>query len=94
MTQSQLSLVTVSCANLVEPTAAAAGPRTATSLSQQPHRSHVIMHIYALTKAAIEAVIKDVEKAISEYLADKVLDQPLDQLHIAKLTDHQVMFCL
>jgi len=50
------------------------------------------VHIYAQTKAATEAVVSDIEKVISEFLMDKVLDQPQDQEHIAKLTNHQVMF--
>ena len=79
-------------ANISEP---AGESRTATSsssvTSQQPHRSHIIVHIYARTKAATDAVVGDIEKVISEYLMDKVLDQSQDQAHIAKLTEHQVM---
>lgn len=84
-------------ANIAEP---ASGPRTATSSSltarqsQQPHRSCIIVHIYARTKEAIEAVISDIEKVIGEYLMDKVLDQPEDQQYIARLTEQQVMFSL
>jgi len=81
-------------ADIAEP---AAGPRTVTRSSsslvmrQQPHRSCIVVHIYARTKASTDAVITDIEKVISEYLMDKVLDQPQDQQHIAKLTEQQVM---
>jgi len=101
---SALSWVTDGASNTVtddiaEPAAAAARSRTRTSAStssvmprqSQPHRSRIIVHIYAKTKQATEAVVSGIEKVIKEYLVDKVLDQPQDQQHIAKLTEQQVM---
>ena len=84
-------------AGIAEP---AAGPRTATSTSTSssvrshqsaPHRSRIVVHIYARTKETREAVVKEIEKVIVEYLMDIVLDQTQDQQHIAKLTEQQVI---
>ena len=84
-----------------EPAAAAAGGgartrrRSSTSsvTSRQPHRSRIIVHIYAMSKKATDAVIADIENVIGDYVIDKVLDQPKDQEYIAKLTDDQVALC-
>ena len=81
--------------NIAEPSAARRTVTRPSVTPQQPHRSCIIVHIYARTKESIDAVISDIEKVISEYLMDKVLDQPEDQQYIAKLTDQQVMLsCL
>ena len=77
--------------DIVQPTAAAAAAAAAVTSRQQPHRSHIVVRIYARTAAATDAVVKDIEKAIGEYLSDKVLDEPHHQQHIAKLTEQQVM---
>ena len=76
--------------DIVQPTAAAAAAAAVTS-RQQPHRSRIVVRIYAQTAAATDAVVKDIEKAIGEYLSDKVLDELHHQQHIAKLTEQQVM---
>ena len=79
--------------DIVQPTAAAAAAAAAAAVRsrQQPHRSRIVVRIYAQTAAATDAVVKDIEKAIGEYLSDKVLDEPHHQQHIAKLTEQQVM---
>ena len=90
---------TVPAGTDAEPAAAAAGGartrRSSTSsvTSQQPHRSRIIVHIYAMSKKATDAVIADIENVIGEYVIDKVLDQPKDQEYIAKLNDDQVASC-
>jgi len=91
---------TVPAGTDAEPAAAAAGgartrTRSSTSsvTSRQPHRSRIIVHIYAMSKKATDAVIADIENVIGDYVIDKVLDQPKDQEYIAKLTDDQVALC-
>jgi len=64
------------------------------SAGQHPHRSRIVVHIYALSQKSTEAVVADIEKVIGEYLMDRVLDQPQDQEHIAKLTEQQVLVAL
>ena len=58
--------------------------------ASQPHRSCIVVHIYAFLETDIQAVIKDIEDIIRDYLQDKVIDGKEDQKIIAQLTDNQV----
>jgi poly [ADP-ribose] polymerase 10/14/15 len=67
--------------------------RTTTQLlpnQVKPHHCRIIVHIYALSQAAVTAVIDDIEKLIRAYLVDKVMDKPRDEEFISKLTEDQV----